>query len=57
MITSRTFWIYVFFAAFFAVVLLGVGMYEARRADRKLAAKLAEAGVLRHHKNETRPSL
>ena len=46
------FWLYLFFAVFFAAVLLVMGWHETRRADRKLLDKLADAGVLRHHKQD-----
>lgn len=46
------FWLYVFFALFFAAVLVGVGIYETRRADRKLLNLLEDSGTLRRHQQK-----
>ena len=45
-------YLYAFFVVFFIAVLVGMGRHEFRRADRKadVAKKLAESGLIRHHK-------
>ncbi len=48
-------YLYAFFALFFVAVLLVMGRYETRRADRKLLDKLADAGVVTRHQNKTTP--
>ena len=45
------FWLYLFFALFFAAVLLLVGWYQLRQHDKKLLDQLESGGVVtRHHK-------
>lgn len=36
------FYLYIFFALFFAAVLVGMGVYEFRKADAKKEAAIAE---------------